>query len=204
MLQPLPVLLFAVSATALAAEDPRWRARDAIFVSPDKRYEVKLHREPVGGRLSGCEFKFIERGSGRQMFGVYQSGTNQGPAFVVWSNDSRLVALYHELKLGHRPLAYRLVDNEFRALDIPDFDLPADKDSKRIIDYKISELDVPKKWTNNGSLIFQSDGKFQVKMKAEWISYSYHVQVDFDNEGKGKVVERIPTKIETINGGKRQ
>jgi len=181
-------IIFIVSLSAvLLASETNWRE----FFAPNKHYAVRMQE---GYAIGNCRYnhaQLIEIKNGKLL---YDFGPEHSPSFdlggydqdsVVWSPDSRYVALYfHSHRVGE-PLVVAISKGKALECTVPEITLPHDKDPANDGRH-VSDWLKPVKWFSDSTLCLTDSGIIQQQREDGFrIEYEYEIHIQFDQAGHG-------------------
>jgi hypothetical protein len=182
----LILLYLTIYLEADTVEEDVWQN----FNSPSKRYSVRLREGWAIGNCTHDQARLIDTKTSKELFN-FDSVEEVGGGFeknsVVWSPDSRLVAVYKRSHRYGEPLVIRISNGRAKACTFPEIALPHEKNPA--IQGRNSQLwQTPIKWLTKTTLFVEVSGRIdQIPDVPFWIDYSYDVHLTFDEQGKGKV-----------------
>jgi len=192
---PLKALLiipiFFICAGLLNAQEEKAKWKECI--SPNGNYSVRLRE---GQAIGDCHYNHAELIDHRTKKLLFDFGPEQGANFdsggyeddsVVWSPQSGFVAVYtHNHRLGE-PRVLAVSGTTVRKCEVPEIELPHDKDPKNEGRYAREWLK-PIKWISETQLSLEDSGLIQQqRLGGSRITYLYDLVIEFTRDGHGTV-----------------
>ncbi len=183
----LMVFLAGWSATNAWSADGQWHN----FAAPSRRYAVRLHE---GHAIGDCRFNRAQLINVKTGKVLHDFGSENDPSFeiggydqnsVVWSPDSRFVAVYsHTQRLGE-PLVVKILGKSASKCVVPEITLPIDNAPANNNRWDPAWIK-PVRWLSSSILLLNDSGEIQQqRVDGSLIQYSYDLQLHFDRRGRG-------------------
>lgn len=178
-------VMFALLSIAQGAEKT---PSSNLVTSPDCKYVVRFRSRGVAGNRSYDRADLVvQRGAGESVFQIIPRGKSgkYDDSRVIWSSNSRLVAVYSCDRRGGAPQVVEIVSGGVRPCKFPEIRL-SDLEKPEYAGLHRQDWLKPIRWTAKRTLLCYEIGQLS-RRDGGILSCDYEIVLKFDAEGKGSL-----------------